>query len=363
MASHLANSPVPRILIMAAGTGGHVYPALSTAENLVGQGWQVEWLGSGRGIETQLVPKAGYPLHCIDIQGLRGKSPWSLLWAPWRLSKSLWQAWRLIGRLQPDCVLGMGGFVAGPGGLAAVMRRKPLLIHEQNAIPGLTNRLLRPFSKRVMQAFAGAFTESQALTVGNPIRPEFVASASRPKAVTDTVNLLVIGGSLGALALNQLIPQALAKLPAQCVLQVRHQCGQKHLAVTQESYSKAGVCAQIDTYIDDMPGAFAWADLIICRAGALTVSELAAAGKVAILVPFPYAVDDHQTANANVLVKVGGGILLPQSQLTVDSLVDQLTPLITRPEQRQKMATAALKTAQPQATQQVALQCMEAING
>lgn len=356
----------PRILIMAAGTGGHVYPALSTADYLRAQGWQVDWLGSGKGIEARLVPEAGYPLHCIDITGLRGKGRLSLLTAPWRLAKSLWQAWRLLGQIKPDCVLGMGGFVAGPGGLAAFLRRKPLLIHEQNAIPGLTNRLLRPLSSRVMQAFKGAFADPNALTVGNPIRPEFNQSGKVDKSASDTCNLLVVGGSLGALALNKVIPLGLAEMLNDInsqQLSVRHQCGPKHLAVTQEAYATAKVEAQVDAYIDDMPAAFAWADLIICRAGALTVSELAAAGKAAILVPFPHAVDDHQTANAQALVAAGAGVLMPQTNLTAAHLASVLTPLITQPELRQEMAQAALTLAQPEATQVVAQQCMEAVNG
>lgn len=356
----------PRILIMAAGTGGHVYPALSVADHLTAQGWQVDWLGSGKGIEARLVPSAGYALHCIDITGLRGKGRLSLLAAPWRLAKSLWQAWRLIGRLQPDCVLGMGGFVAGPGGLAALLRRKPLLIHEQNAIPGLTNRLLRPLSSRVMQAFSGAFPNATAMTVGNPIRPEFNLLHGGQKPTLDTCNLLVVGGSLGALALNKAIPQGLAELCSdsnQQSLSVRHQCGPKHLLVTQEAYAVAKVEAQIEAYIDDMPAAFAWADVIICRAGALTVSELSAAGKAAILVPFPHAVDDHQAANAQALVSAGAAILMPQAELTAASLAAALGPLITQPERRHKMAHAALSLAQPQATQSVAQQCMEAVNG
>ena len=357
----------PRILIMAAGTGGHVYPALSAADYLTAQGWQVDWLGSGKGIEASLVPNAGYPLHCIDITGLRGKGRLSLLAAPWRLAKSLWQAWRLIGRLQPDCVLGMGGFVAGPGGLAAFLRRKPLLIHEQNAIPGLTNRLLYPLASCVMQAFAGAFADDKAMTVGNPIRADFNISQVEDKPTSEFCNLLVVGGSLGALALNQIIPQGLSLMLSDTVaasqINIRHQCGPKHLEVTQEAYANAEVEAQIDAYIDDMPVAFAWADIIICRAGALTVSELAAAGKPAVLVPFPHAVDDHQTANAQALAGAGAGILMPQTELTAASLAAALTPLITQSGLRHKMAHAALSLAQPQATQVVAQQCMEVVNG
>ena len=367
VSNSLQKQNAPRILIMAAGTGGHVYPALSTADYLAAKGWQVDWLGSGKGIEARLVPHAGYPLHCIDITGLRGKGRLSLLAAPWRLAKSLWQAWRLIARLQPDCVLGMGGFVAGPGGLAAFLHRKPLLIHEQNAIPGLTNRLLRPLASHVMQAFAGAFADNKAMTVGNPIRAEFSVPQVANKSSDEACNLLVVGGSLGALALNQIIPQGLNLMFSDAVaasqINIRHQSGPKHLEVTQEAYSEAKVAAQIDAYIDDMPVAYAWADIIVCRAGALTVSELAAAGKPAVLVPFPYAVDDHQTANAKALADAGAGILIPQTELTAAKVAAALTPLITQSDLRHKMARAALSLAQPQATRVVAQQCMEAVNG
>jgi UDP-N-acetylglucosamine--N-acetylmuramyl-(pentapeptide) pyrophosphoryl-undecaprenol N-acetylglucosamine transferase len=362
----MASTSARKILIMAAGTGGHVYPALSTADYLVKQGWQVEWLGSGRGIEARLVPEAGYQLHCIDITGLRGKGKLSLLGAPWRLVKSLWQAWRLMAKVQPDVVLGMGGFVAGPGGLAAWLRRIPLLIHEQNAIPGLTNKLLRPLSTTVMQAFAGAFPQAHVLTVGNPIRNEF-SQAGDAKAAAEEVNLLVVGGSLGALALNQTLPQALALLPADVTVNVRHQCGPKHLQVTQAAYADVqladAVTVQVEAYIDDMPAAFAWADVAVCRAGALTVSELAATGLPAVLVPYPYAVDDHQTANASALVTAGAGVLMPQNSMQAESLCEALLPLLTDAEQRQTMALQALQLAEPKATQVVAEQCMEAVNG
>jgi UDP-N-acetylglucosamine--N-acetylmuramyl-(pentapeptide) pyrophosphoryl-undecaprenol N-acetylglucosamine transferase len=347
---------------MAAGTGGHVYPALSTAAYLSEQGWHIDWLGSGKGIEQRLVPAAGYQLHCIDIAGLRGKGYGSLLGAPWRLSKALWQAWKIIGHLQPDCVLGMGGFVAGPGGLAAYLRRIPLLTHEQNAVAGLTNKLLRPLSWRVMQAFADTFADPSVLTVGNPIRADF-ARVRDVGLKSQEIKLLVVGGSLGALALNQVLPQVLAKLPAHISLQVRHQCGPQHLQTTCEAYQQQAVNAQVEAYIDDMPAAFGWADVIICRAGALTVSELAVAGKPAILVPYPYAVDDHQTANAQILVAAGAAVLMPQAQMQADSLVQALLPLLTQTELRQNMAQAAFSVAQPQATQAVAQQCMEAISG
>ena len=348
-----------RLLIMAAGTGGHVYPALATAEILQQQGWQVEWLGTDRGIEARLVPAAGLVLHCIDIVGLRGKGRMSLLWAPWRLVKSFLQALRLLRQYRPHCVLGMGGFVAGPGGLATRVLGIPLVLHEQNAIPGLTNRLLRPIASRTLQAFAGSFKDPAVVTVGNPLR----ANIRAEKVAHEGLRILVVGGSLGALVLNQMLPQALTLLASGEQPEVWHQTGPKHLEVTLDCYSKAKVSARVEAYIEDMAQAYAWADLVICRAGALTVSELAGAGKAAILVPYPHAVDDHQTANAQVLVQAGAAILLPQTQLTALGLSQQLNTIQADMSVLNTMAKAALSCAKPNAANQVAHHCMEIAHG
>ena len=348
-----------RVLIMAAGTGGHVYPALATAAILQKGDWQVEWLGTGRGIEARLVPEAGFKLNCIDVVGLRGKGLSSLLLAPWRLCKSLWQSVRVIRRFKPHCVLGMGGFVAGPGGLATKLLGVPLILHEQNAIPGLTNRLLRPFANRTLQAFTGSFSDGQAITVGNPLRSNITAH----KSDHDELRVLIVGGSLGALALNEQVPMAMALLTANERPKIWHQTGPKHYKTTQFGYDKAKVVAKVEAYIDNMGEAYAWADLVICRAGALTVSELAGAGMASILVPYPHAVDDHQTANATVLVKAGAAILLPQTQLSPVTLSEHIRALKSHPSSLKNMACAALTCAAPKADYTVAQHCMEIARG
>ena len=359
MISSDTQSGSKRILIMAAGTGGHVYPALATAEILQKNNCTVEWLGTGRGIEARLVPDAGLQLHCIDVVGLRGKGKWSLLLAPWRLIKSLLQSIKVIHRFKPHCVLGMGGFVAGPGGLAAKLLRVPLILHEQNAIPGLTNRLLRPLAHTTLQAFAGSFSAGKALTVGNPLR----SNISLKKSHHPGLRILIVGGSLGALALNQVVPEALALLAINERPEVWHQTGPKHQTITQAGYNKHQLIARVDAYIDDMGPAYAWADLVICRAGALTISELAGVGVAAILVPYPYAVDDHQTANASILVRAEAAILLPQTQLSALTLSQHIRALQTHPSTLKNMAVAALTCAAPMAAHKVAQHCMEINRG
>lgn len=356
--SHL-NVKAKRALIMAAGTGGHVYPALAIAEILRSHDWEIQWLGTGRGIESRLVPEAGLVLNCIDVVGLRGKGKLSLLLAPWRLFKALLESVRIIRRFKPDCVLGMGGFVAGPGGVAAKLLGVPLVLHEQNAIPGLTNRLLRPLANKTLQAFAGSFADVQAITVGNPLRSNIMPHQS----LHNGLRVLVVGGSLGALTLNELVPKAMALLSPEERPEIWHQTGPKHQAATQSGYEKAEVAATVDAYIDDMGRAYAWANLVICRAGALTVSELAGAGLASILVPYPYAVDDHQTANASVLSTVGAAILLPQGQLSPMVLSDNIRALYCHPSTLNKMAEAALTCAFPKASYTVAQHCMEIVRG
>ena len=352
-----------RILIMAAGTGGHVYPALATAEVMQQHNWHVEWLGTGRGIEARLVPEVGLKLHCIDVVGLRGKGKLSLLLAPWRLVKSFYQAITIIRRFKPHCVLGMGGFVAGPGGLAAKLLGVPLILHEQNAIPGLTNRLLRPFANRTLQAFAGSFLDGQAITVGNPLRSNIMAYSPEKNPEQKVRKVLIVGGSLGAQALNEAVPAAMALLAHNERPQIWHQTGPKKHQITQDGYDKAKVSAQVDAYIDDMSLAYAWADLVICRAGALTVSELAGSGIASILVPYPHAVDDHQTRNANVLVQAGAAILLPQTLLSPVTLSEHITALQSHSSTLNNMAAAALTCAAPKAAYNVAQHCMEIARG
>lgn len=352
------------ILIMAAGTGGHVFPGLACAEEFRSRGYEVHWLGAGRGIECRVVPAAGIQLHNISATGLRGKGVLRLVSAPLQLLGALWQSWRLMRRLRPVCVLGMGGYVTGPGGLAARLCGVPLVIHEQNAVAGTANRSLARFAARVCQAFPGAFADSdKLLTTGNPVRAELVARVQDKQQTTTPPQLLVVGGSLGAEPLNRLLPQALALLPEELRPLVRHQCGEQHAEVTRQRYAQAGVTADVQPFIEDMAGAYAWADLVICRAGALTVSELAVMGRAAFLVPLPHAIDDHQSKNAEFLAQQQAALVLPQGQLTAETLAEHLTEVFMNSRRLIEMAQQARTLARPQAAQQVADICLEVAHG
>ena len=349
-----------KVLIMAGGTGGHVFPALACARLLQEQGYEVHWLGTRRGIEAELIPKADIALHFIDIQGLRGKGKLDLLKAPVRLLRALWQSLKVIRELQPVLVLGAGGYVTGPGGVAAWLQRIPLVIHEQNAVAGTTNRLLAKIADRRCQGFEDSFAPGAALrTTGNPVREHIFQV---PALVWDGLRqprLLVLGGSLGALPLNKLLPLALALLPAGQRPQVRHQCGQQHVEAARQAYAAVGVKAEVEPFIADMAEAYAWADLVVCRAGALTVAELAAAGRPALLIPLPHAIDDHQSANARFLADRGAAELLPQATLTAELLAQRLCTLLGKPETVRLMADQARKQARPAATTDVVRACLE----
>ncbi|WP_409525291.1 undecaprenyldiphospho-muramoylpentapeptide beta-N-acetylglucosaminyltransferase [Nitrincola sp. MINF-07-Sa-05] len=353
------------LLVMAGGTGGHVFPALATADELKKQGVYVEWLGTAKGIEARVIPAAGITLNRIEVTGLRGKGRISLLLAPFRLCKALMQARRVLKKLNPDAVLGMGGFASGPGGLAAWMQGIPVLIHEQNAVAGMTNRALSRFATRVLQAFPGAFANlSEADCIGNPVRGPILrlkAPEQRMKDRQGPVRLLVVGGSLGAQALNQLLPQALALMPEEKRPKVWHQTGHNHLEHTLNAYKAAGVDAEVVPFIERMDEAWGWADLVICRSGALTVSEIAIAGVAALFVPFPHAVDDHQTTNAAFLVDTGAARMIQQSELTAQKLAQQLEDLSQR-ELLLQMAIKARSLGRPDASSRLASACMEAMS-
>lgn len=351
-----------RVLIMAGGTGGHVFPALAVAQHLRMHGAQVAWLGTRRGLESDVVPKAGIELHFLSIGGLRGKGVLTLLLAPFKLLLAVSQAVLIVSRYRPSVVLGLGGFVTGPGGVGAWLLRKPLVIHEQNALPGMTNRWLARIAARVLEAFPGAFPANiGALTTGNPLRAEIVALLPPPQrfaARDGKLRLLVLGGSLGAQALNSAVPAALALLPEAQRPKILHQAGKRHIEETQKFYKYAQTQGDVVEFIADMAEAYAWADVVLCRAGALTVSELAAAGVAAILVPYPHAVDDHQTVNAGYLTAAGAALLVQQTQLTAKHLAELLqsfnengAPARTR---LLRMAVAARGLAQPNATELVA---------
>ncbi len=350
-----------RALIMAGGTGGHVIPALSLARALQARGIEVEWLGSPRGIENRLVPEAGLPLHRIAVSGLRGNGLAGWLLAPWRLFRAVREAGRVMRDFDPQLVVGLGGFASGPGGLAAWLARRPLVIHEQNAVAGLTNRVLARMARGVYAAFPQAFP-GRAEVVGNPVRDDIAALGEAPRGAETMrarpLRLLVVGGSLGALALNRGMPEALARLPEAERPEVRHQAGRDKDAATREAYAEQGVAAEVTAFIDDMAEAYDWADLVVCRAGALTVAELAAAAKPALFVPFPHAVDDHQTANAAALVAQGAAALMPQSEMTAATLADRLAALLD-PDTLATMAAEARGCAHLDAVERLVAGCME----
>lgn len=350
-----------RVVIMAGGTGGHVYPALAVAEELRAKACTVTWLGTRRGLEARVVPAAGIELDLITVAGVRGKSWYRRLVAPFMLLVACCQTLRILRRRRPQVVLGMGGFVSGPGGLVARLLGIPLVIHEQNRIPGTTNRWLAKRADRVLEAFPGAFpAHVGAECTGNPLRRAVVRRrATRQRHEEDPLRVLVLGGSQGAKVLNEIAPAALSKLRP--MPEVRHQTGSAMRDGTAARYREAGLPAVVEGYIEDMSEAYGWADVAVCRSGAMTVSELAAAGLPAILIPFPFAIDDHQTANARVVVEAGGGICLPQADLDVERLAFEVERLGSDPERLRRFSEAIGTIARPEATERVAAACLEQV--
>ena len=352
-----------RVMIMAGGTGGHVFPALAVAAELRERGAEVFWLGTRQGLEAKLVPAAGITMEWVSVSGLRGKGAAAWLLAPWRLLWAAMQVLAVMLRQRPVVVLGMGGFVTGPGGIVTWLLRKPLVIHEQNAIAGLTNRLLAPLALRVLEAFPGTFRGKHVVHTGNPVR-RAIADLPTPEARfagrSGALRLLVLGGSLGARALNEVVPATIANMPSRP--EIWHQTGSRNLDETLGHYRHAAVTARVEPFIDDMAAAYGWADLVVCRAGALTVAELAAAGVGAILVPYPHAVDDHQTRNAAYLTDAGAAVVIQQRDLTRDSLRELFASCLDR-ARLSAMARAARCLAQPQAAATVAALCWEAARG
>lgn len=347
------------ILIMAGGTGGHIFPALAVAEVLKANGWRVVWLGSRAGMEAQIIPRHGYEIEWIRFAGLRGKGMLRVALLPLSLLIAFWQSARIIFRRRPHVILGMGGYVTFPGAMMAALFLRPLVVHEQNAIAGLANRVLAQVADKVLVAFPGALGKST--WTGNPVRSAIAAIAEPEQRFAGRLGplrLLVIGGSLGAKALNETVPLALALMPADSRPRVVHQSGRQHLDALQRNYSDARIEARVEAFIEDMAGAYAEADVVICRAGATTVAELAAAGVAAVLIPFPHAVDDHQTANARFLADAGAGVLLPQSELAPRRLADLLLGF-TR-ERLLSMAARARALGRPDAARAVAQVCMAA---
>ncbi len=347
----------PVIVIAAGGTGGHVFPGLAVAKLFREKGYEVHWLGTPSGLEAEQVPEAGFIFHPIHVQGLRGKVGWRKLLGLYAVCGALWQSIKVLRRLHPIGVLGMGGFVAGPAGLAAGLLRIPLVIHEQNAVAGMTNRLLSPLAKRILTAFPAAFSSAKTQLVGNPLRAEIIASPppeQRGLNRRGALRLLILGGSLGAQALNETVPQGLALMPLDQRPEVIHQAGKNHWQATLALYEKLGVSAQVKPFLSHMAEMYQWADLVICRAGALTVGELTAVGVPAVLVPFPFAVDDHQTKNAAFLVQAGAARLVAQADFSAAVLKELLSTELTQRDRLLTMAQAARRLAKPQATEAVA---------
>lgn len=351
------------IMITAGGTGGHVYPGLAVARALKEQDIPVVWMGTPKGLEARVIPEAGIDMVYLSVNGLRGKGVFTLIKAPFQLIKALFQSIVIMLKVKPSAVLGMGGFVAGPGGLIASVMGKPLIIHEQNAIAGLTNKLLRRFSKKILEGFPGTFERShKTVGIGNPVRQDIASLESPQKRLGDRwghIHLLVFGGSLGAQALNEIVPMALNELPMDKRPIVRHQAGKNKDASTLKTYQNLNVEADVTPFIEDMAEAYEWADLVICRSGALTVAELAAAGVASVLVPYPYAVDDHQTMNAKFLSDSGAAILMPQTELTTETLSVLLGDLCSDRDRLIEMSVKARSLAMPMATEEVAAICAE----
>jgi UDP-N-acetylglucosamine--N-acetylmuramyl-(pentapeptide) pyrophosphoryl-undecaprenol N-acetylglucosamine transferase len=345
---------------MAGGTGGHIFPGLAVAQALRDKGWRVHWLGAPDSMESRLVPPKGFPLELVNFSGVRGKGLRTLVALPIRLVHALWQSLQVLRRVQPDVVVGLGGYITFPAGLVAALMGKPLVLHEQNSVAGMANRVLATVARRVFTAFPNVFGKGQ--WVGNPLRAEFLTQASpqaRFAGRTGPLRLLVVGGSLGARALNTVVPQALALIAPEQRPMVTHQSGEKQIDELRANYASARVAAELTPFIDNTAQAFADADLVICRAGASTVTELAAVGAPALFVPFPFAVDDHQTRNAMFLVDQGGGWLMQQTEFTPEALAKLL-----QETERSTLVSKALQAKLVQkigATQAVVLACEELV--
>ena len=352
---------------MAGGTGGHVFPGLAVAHKLSQAGVEIHWLGTRRGIESRLVPAAGYALHFLSVEGVRGRGILSWLKAPFLLLLALQQAMRVLLTTRPGCVLGMGGFAAGPGAVAAKLLRLPLLLHEQNAVIGTTNKMLAPVANCRLEGFPDTFKQRRnTFYVGNPLRADLVAAMGDSEATTSnaTLRIFVLGGSRGAAALNTTLPQLLATLRDRYKLQceVHHQTGDAQRDEVEQSYKSLSIDAQVSSFIDDIAPVYRWSDLVICRAGAMTVAELAAAGRASVLVPYPHAIDDHQTQNANWLAAAQAAVVVQQDDLLQATTLITLGELLTDRNQVRSMGRHAAALAQRDATDRVAEHCLELAN-
>lgn len=353
------------LLVMAGGTGGHVYPALAVAELLRSRGVRVTWLGTRQGLEARVVPAAGFPIDWVSIRGLRGHGVSRWLVTPVLLMLSLVQAVLIILKRKPGALLGMGGFASGPGGVASWLLRRPLLLHEQNSVAGTTNRYLARLAKRVMSGFPSPLGLETTEHTGNPVRADITQldpPETRYAEHADALRILVIGGSQGARVLNETVPAALRLFAGELVPQVWHQCGKGRTDNVQQAYASTNTDVRVAEFIEDMAEAFAWADVVVARSGAMTVSELAAAGVASILIPFPHAIDDHQTQNARFLTNNDAAILLAETEFNTQTLYEALVPLAKNKQRVLEMANNAHALAAPDATERVAQRCMEVLS-
>ncbi|MDW3096309.1 MAG: undecaprenyldiphospho-muramoylpentapeptide beta-N-acetylglucosaminyltransferase [Gammaproteobacteria bacterium] len=351
------------VMILAGGTGGHVFPALAVANELRDRGVPIIWVGTNKGIESRVVPEAGFSLAIMNVQGLRGKGLLQYIRAPLIIIKALFESLSIILKYKPCALLGMGGFVAGPCALIGVLLRKPLIIHEQNAIVGLTNRLLAPLSRIMFTGFPIQYNKQNLEYCGNPVRSKFMEIANPEQRMVDrsaSKRLLIVGGSQGAVSLNKFIPQALEIISSSIRIEVWHQTGANRQEFVLENYQKNNLQARVDEFIDDIDQAYAWADLIVCRSGAITLAEVAAVGLGAVLIPYPYAVDDHQTANAQSYVDAGAAKLISEIEMTAEKLAETLQILLGDSQKLMDMACAAKKLGQSNASKRVADECMSA---
>ncbi len=354
----MSDKKAPLVLIMAGGTGGHIFPALATSEALKEQGCRIHWLGTPASMEAELAPRHGIDISFIPVTGLRGKGAAFLFRAPWKLAVSLVKALNILRKLKPVCVVGMGGYVTGPGGVAARILGIPLVIHEQNAVAGLTNKLLAKISSKVLQAFPDTFTgiaESKRQLTGNPVRAS-IAAVSR-LVPHQPLRLLVLGGSRGAQAINEIMPEVVSQCGDKVT--VWHQTGANNFSECQNQYSRHSITGRIEPFIDDMAAAYEWSNLVICRSGALTVAELAAAGRPSILVPFPFAVDDHQTVNGRFLVDQKAAVMIQQKDLEVNNLTTIVMGFSADADRLNRMADAARSVSLPDATRKVVDHCLQ----
>ncbi|MCF7517438.1 MULTISPECIES: undecaprenyldiphospho-muramoylpentapeptide beta-N-acetylglucosaminyltransferase [unclassified Pseudoalteromonas] len=351
-----------KLLVVAGGTGGHIFPGIAVADFLKQQGWQVSWIGTPDRMEATVVPKHNIEIDFIDVKGVRGNGIKRLIKAPFMVMNAIFQARKILKAQRPDVVLAMGGYVTGPTGIAAKSLGIPLVIHEQNAVAGMSNRWLAKFASKVLAAFPSAFAKGQCEVVGNPVRAS-VAQVSA-KQTSTPINILVVGGSLGAQVLNHTLPAVFSALSAQTTLNIWHQTGKNNEQKVTADYQQLGLAenTKVAEFIDDMDSAYQWADLVICRAGALTVSEIAAAGRMALFVPFPHAVDDHQTANAAYLVNSGAALMMQQNAFSKEAVVDLLTPYLIAPEKISIMASKAKQLAILDATAKVANRCEQLVD-